>query len=285
MMQHKEISVALDDKKLYRLHYTDWGNSDRVLVCVHGLSRNCRDFDYIAKELSEHHGFRVIAIDMPGRGRSEYLPDHKMYTYENYRLATLALLDSLGLVSVDYLGTSMGGILALYLAQGNPNLFNKLILNDIGTFIPKESLARIAKYVRIYPSFNDFEQAKAHLKTKLANFGIKGEENWDYITRHSVHMNDEGVLVLDYDLGVTESLLVFKGETAEDIDFSPLWPGVHCKSLLLLRGERSDVFPHGNALKLLNSKENAQLIEFADTGHAPALMEKEQLAQVVNWLV
>jgi pimeloyl-ACP methyl ester carboxylesterase len=284
-MLSKEILVTLNDNKAYRLHYTDWGDSDRVLVCVHGLTRNCRDFDYLAKELSENHGFRVISIDMPGRGKSQYLPDSKMYNYANYYLATLSLLSQLKLTSIDYLGSSMGGILAMYIAQDYPNLFNKLILNDVGTFLPKESLARISRYVRVYPSFTDLEHAKAHIKVKLAYFGIKTEENWNYITKHSTHINNNGVLVLDYDFGVTDGMLAFEEKSAQDMDLSNLWAKVNAKEILLLRGEKSDVFSSKTALSMMKDKANSQLIEFKNTGHAPALMEEEQLSQVIKWLV
>ena len=284
-MEHKEIQVTLSDSKNYRLHFIDWGKpSDNTLVCVHGLTRNCRDFDYLAKELSENHNYRVIAIDMPGRGRSEYLPDAKLYNYENYRIATLGLLKQLELKNIDYIGSSMGGILSMYMANNQPYLFNKLILNDVGTFLPKNPLARIARYTSVFPTFVDFDQAKVHIKTKLAHFGIKSEDNWDYITKHSVHLNNENRLELDYDLKVTESLKIFNSEDAYDVDFSKLWQKVKYKKLLILRGKKSDLFTHENALEMINSKDNASLIEFEDTGHAPALMEKEQLDKVVNWL-
>lgn len=284
-MEHKEIQVKLSDGKDYRLHFVDWGNpADKTLICVHGLTRNCRDFDYLARELSRAHGYRVIAIDMPGRGRSEYLPDAKLYNYENYRLATLSLLKALELKSIDYLGSSMGGILSMYLANNQPHLFNKLILNDVGTFLPKNPLARIARYTSVFPSFDDYAQAKAHIKTKLAHFGIRSEENWDYVTEHSVHLNSENRLELDYDLKVTQSLQVFNSEDAYDVDLSKLWQKVKYKKLLILRGKKSDLFTHENALAMVEGKDNASLIEFEDVGHAPALMEKDQLSKVIEWL-
>ena len=284
-MEHKELYVKLDDNKSYHLHYTDWGISEKTLLCVHGLTRNCRDFDYLAKELSEQHGYRVISINMFGRGRSEYLPDSTMYNYENYCLAVLSLLETLQLTSIDYIGSSMGGILAMHLARNKPHLFNKLILNDIGTFIPKASLAKIARYVVIYPKFKDLDHAKLYLKTKLAYFGIKSEENWDYITKHSVTYNKDRELVLDYDLKVTESMLTFNTQDISDIDFGHLWPGLHCNKLLILRGKKSEIFLHENAIQMMEGKKNTTLIEFENTGHTPALMEEGQLKQVVDWLL
>ncbi len=152
----------------------------------------------MASELSSNHNYRVISIDMPGRGRSEYLPDWKMYIYENYCLVVLSIIRQLNLSSIDYLGTSMGGILALYLAQNRPELFNKLILNDVGTFLPKESLAKIVRYVRVYPIFTDSEHAKSYLKVKLAHFGIRSEENWDrYLVVRDLKQNTESLTKLE----------------------------------------------------------------------------------------
>jgi pimeloyl-ACP methyl ester carboxylesterase len=286
-MHSQQASVILDDNNAYKVHCTDWGDSNakKVLVCVHGLTRNCRDFDYIAKELSSSHGYRVLSIDMPGRGRSQYLPDSQMYIYKNYCLVVLALLNQLKLTSVDYLGTSMGGILAIYLSQENPNLFRNLILNDVGTFLPKDSIARIGRYVRVYPSFTDVDHAKNYLKVKLAHFGIKNEQDWDYITNHSIHANDMGDLVLDYDIGITDGLFKFSTEVATDIDYSHLWPGVHCENLLLLRGSKSEVLLHDTALVMLSTKNNSSFIEFEGVGHAPALMEEDQIKSVVDWLI
>jgi pimeloyl-ACP methyl ester carboxylesterase len=286
MMQNKYISVILNDNKSYNVHFTDFGdeNEEKTLVCVHGLTRNSRDFDYLANELSSNHGYRVISIDMPGRGRSEYLPDWKMYTYENYCLVILSLLKQLNLSSVDYLGSSMGGVLALHLAQDKPKLFNKLILNDVGTFLPKESLAKIVRYVRVYPTFTDVSHAKDYLKVKLAHFGIRSEKNWDYITKHSVHLNNKDELVLDYDLAITDILFHHSKGAASDIDYSPLWPRVSFKKLLLIRGGKSEVLLHNTALEMVAAKNNANLIEFEGVGHTPSLMEADQIKVIADWL-
>lgn len=286
MMQHRELSVILNDNNSYKVHFTDWGKveSKKTLVCVHGLTRNCRDFDYLASELSSNHNYRVISIDMPGRGRSEYLPDWKMYIYENYCLVVLSILRQLNLSSIDYLGTSMGGILALYLAQNRPELFNKLILNDVGTFLPKESLAKIVRYVRVYPIFTDLEHAKSYLKVKLAHFGIRSEENWDYITKNSVHLNSKDELVLDYDFAITEVLYAYSKEISADIDYTPLWIGTNFKNLLLIRGSKSEVLLQSTALEMVATKADAKLIEFEGVGHTPCLMEEDQIKAVINWL-
>lgn len=281
-----EIYIMLNDQNKYRLNYTEWGSktAKNTLLCVHGLTRNGRDFDYLAKELSEHHDYHVICPDMPGRGKSEFLSDYKLYNQENYCLAILALLKHLDLKKVDYLGTSMGGLLAMHLNLIKPNLFNKLILNDIGIFLPKEALSLIAKYIKIYPSFRDYNHAKEYLKIKLVNFGIKSEDDWDYITMHSTYLNERDELVLNYDPNIANNSILPEDEI-QDIDYSNFWPSLNPNKLLLLRGKNSDIFLYKTAVEMLESKNNSTLIEFKDTGHAPALMDNQQLSQVINWII
>ncbi len=177
----------------------------------------------------------------------------------------------------------MGGLIAIGIAKDN--LFNKLILNDIGVFIPRAALIRIARYINIFPKFQNSEQAKAHLKIKMADFRIKTEENWDYTTLHSTRLNALGELILDYDIHIADSLSSLPDDKIQDLDLSKIWPAVKCNQLLILRGENSDVLPIEIAKEMLKTKANSTLIEFAGTGHAPALMEKEQLDQVVSWLL
>ncbi len=283
----KEIYVTLNDKNNYRLNYMDWGNKNakNTLVCVHGLTRNSRDFDYLAKELSTNHDYRVICPDMPGRGNSQYLPDYKLYNYENYCLAIVSLFDQLDLKNFDYLGTSMGALIAMHLSQIRTNLFNKLIFNDAGIFIPREALIRIARYISSYPKFKDLAHAKAHLKVKLANFGIILEEDWDYITMHSTRLNSDGDLILDYDLHISDGLSLLNDEDIKDLDYSLFWPKLTFKKMLIIHGINSDLLQQPTITKMIESKNNIRLLEFANTGHAPALMDKEQLKQVIDWLV
>jgi len=284
MMKKQEIYVTLNDNKKYRINYTDWGDGDKLLICVHGLTRNSRDFDYLAKTLSENHDYRVICLDMPGRGESEYLPDYNMYNYDNYKLVIIALIKMLNLETpINYLGTSMGGLLAISLAQDIT--FNKLIFNDIGFFVPKESLIRIARYISIFPKFQNLNQAKEHLKIKLKYFGIKSEENWDYITLHSTHLNNNEELILNYDLAITNTLSLRKDDEIQDVDLSQLWLSLIFNKLLILRGKTSDVLLPQTAQEMIKSKKNVELIEFDNVGHTPALMEKDQLDKLINWLV
>ncbi len=287
MQAMKEIYVTLSDKNNYQLNYMDWGNKNakNTLVCVHGLTRNSRDFDYLAKELASNYDYRVICPDMPGRGSSQYLPDYKLYNYENYCLAMLSLLEQLELKKIDYLGTSMGALIAMHLGQIRPDLFNKLIFNDAGIFIPRAALIRIARYICIYPKFRDLAHAKEHLKVKLANFGIRLEEDWDYITMHSTRLRQDGELTLDYDLHISDGLSLLKDEEIKDWDYSPFWPKLTFKKMLIIHGINSDLLQQATITKMIESKANISLIQFADNGHAPALMDKGQLSQVINWLV
>ena len=137
--------------------------------------------------------------------------------------------------------------------------------------------------VNIYPKFKNLDQAKEHLKIKMNSFGLKSEENWDYITLHSTHQNTSGELTLNYDIHITDVLSSLPDDKIQDADLSEFWKKAKYNKLLILRGEDSDVLPLDIAKKMLKS--NSSLIEFKNTGHAPALMEKKQLDQVISWLI
>ena len=142
--EHKEIRS--------RVHYLDWGDPDcPVLFCAHGLTRNARDFDFLANELCEH--YRVIAIDYPGRGLSEWLEDKNDYVIPTYVEVSLALFDELNISKVNWLGTSMGGLIGMIAAAFYPQRLNCLIINDVGPEIPQAAAKRITEYLSLPLTF------------------------------------------------------------------------------------------------------------------------------------
>ena len=118
----------------------------------------------------------------------------------------------------------------------------------------------------------------------MADFGIRSEENWDYVTMHSTRENDSGALTLDYDIHLADDLSSLPDDKIQNIDLLKIWQEVKCNKLLILRGENSDILPLDIAKEMLKLNADSTLIEFANTGHAPALMEKEQLEEVVSWI-
>lgn len=267
------------------LAYTEWGDPENpnVLVCVHGLTRNGRDFDFLATSLEKD--YRIICPDMPGRGRSEWLIDPSKYNYSTYITDITALLDSLDAKQVDWVGTSMGGLIGMFIAAGMPNRIRKLVVNDVGPLIPGKALKRIHKYVSISPTFQTLLDAEKHLRTILAPFGITHDSHWNHITEHSIMKREDGKIGLAYD---TRIIAGFQKENGggefDDVDLWEVWEKI-THPTLLLRGAKSDTLLEETAKRMQQSGPKAQFIEFAGIGHAPALMESGQIGVIKEWLL
>lgn len=271
---------ALGLHGFHRLAYTEWGDPDnpRVLVCVHGLTRTGRDFDHLADALAAD--WRVICPDMPGRGESDWLPVKADYAVPTYLADCAALIGRLDVEQVDWLGTSMGGIIGVHLAALPGTPIRRLIINDIGPFIPAAGLRRIAAYVGADPRFADSTEALAFLKGTMATFGIHRAEHWQHMLAISTRPADGGGLRLHYDPGLSQAFL---GDTPKDIDFWPAWEATSCP-VLALRGADSDILLAATAQEMTRRGPDTKLVEFAGCGHAPALMEPEQISVIAHWL-
>lgn len=274
---HKFLQSATSSG-FHTLHYTEWGAADNpnVVICAHGLTRCCRDFDSLAARLSSN--FRVICPDAVGRGESAWLSNKADYQYPQYIVDSMALLARLNAQSVQWLGTSMGGILGMLLASMPNSPIKRLIVNDAGTHIPKESLERIALFVGKSPVFQNVEQVIAAVKT-VSPFGPLSEAQWDSLTRPLVKQRDDGTWVFRYDPNVGE---VFRAKPAVDIDLSPYWNAITCPTLLL-RGALSDLLlPETYAA--MCKKPSVSGIEIANAGHAPMLQDAPTQDAIIAFL-
>jgi pimeloyl-ACP methyl ester carboxylesterase len=167
----------------------EWGEATnpRVLLCVHGLTRNGRDFDYVAKALSD--AYRVICPDIVGRGRSDWLADKQLYSFVTYCADLTALLARLDSQAFDWVGTSMGGLIGMILAAQPNSPIRRLVLNDAGPFVPKAAPKRILGYVGTAPSFPKLADAEKYLRKVLAPYGALTDEHWAHLARHSVRQS------------------------------------------------------------------------------------------------
>ena len=160
--------LCLSGKSFHRMHYVEWGRPDaeRLAICVHGLARNGRDFDFLAQALLPE--FRVVCPDIVGRGRSDWLPAKEDYAYPQYCADLAALIARVtaggGPRRIHCVGTSMGGILGMLLASRPNTPIAKLVLNDVGAFIPKAALERIGSYVGTGPRFKSLEEMEAMVR-------------------------------------------------------------------------------------------------------------------------
>jgi len=259
--------------------YVEWGppSSDRVLLCVHGLTRNGRDFDILASHLAED-GWRVVCPDVVGRGKSGRLTDSKGYALPQYLADMTALIARLGVEQLDWLGTSMGGVIGLAMATLPDTPVRRLILNDVGPFLPKAAMQRIAGYVGQAVSFATLAAAEAHLRRVHASFGRLSDAQWAHLAAQSFVPAADGSLVPHYDLGIAKAF----GEP-QDVNLWPLWDRLR-RPTLALRGAESDLLTAETAAEMTQRGPKPIVLTFPDCGHAPALMDRDQIAAVAGWL-
>lgn len=280
-----QVPDTFSEKGSHTIAYTEWGDTENpdILLCVHGLTRNGRDFDLFAERLESH--YRIICPDMAGRGRSEWLNDPSQYSYTTYIADCLALIDHLQTPHVDWVGTSMGGLIGMFIAAGIPERITKLVMNDVGPSIPGKALQRINKYVGIDPRFKTLKDVEEHLRTTLAPFGITNQAHWNHIAEHSSMKRNDGTLGLAYDVGIVHA---FQGENGgtnfEDVDLWAVWEKV-TQPTLLLRGGKSDILLPETITQMQQTGSKPEFVEFPGIGHAPALMESAQINVVKDWLL
>lgn len=276
--------TGLNSRGFHRLHYTEWGEAanPRVVICVHGLTRNCRDFDALAAALQ--NDLRVISISIAGRGKSDWLPNPEDYSYPQYMAdmtALIARITATGSHAIDWVGTSMGGMLGMLLASRTGSPIRRLVLNDIGTVIPKESMARIGKYTGMDPRFDTYAGIEQYVRTVSAPFGPLTNAQWRHMTVHNSKQHDDGRWGMNYDPAIA---LPFRKATDKDIVLWNYYDAITCPTLLL-RGEQSDVLPRDIALAMTERGPRPRLQEFPGVGHAPALMAEDQIAPVRDFLL
>jgi pimeloyl-ACP methyl ester carboxylesterase len=265
----------------HRMAYYEWGSpdADRVLVCVHGLTRTGRDFDFIAAALEDR--YRIICPDIAGRGKSEWHSDWSLYDNRKYVDDMALLIATLGVEQVDWLGTSMGGLVGMLMAAIPGNPIARMIVNDVGPFVPKAALERIGTYVGYDPRFKDMWQVGRHVREAYTTFGKLTEPQWDHLARHSVRELDEGGFALYYDPAIANP---FNEGAISALDIWPVWDAIKCP-VLVLRGAQSDLLLTETAAEMSRRGPRSELVEFDDCGHAPSLMETHQIQVVRDWLL
>jgi len=264
----------------YRMAYADWGEGQgRTLLCVHGLTRNGRDFDPLAAALEAE--MRVVCPDMPGRGRSDWLDRPEDYAYPTYLGACASLLARLGAESVDWVGTSMGGIIGMFLAALPGTPIRRLVLNDIGAMVAAPGLERLKTYVGADPAFADAAALEAELRRIAAPFGPLTDAQWRHLARISTRHRPDGSLGWAYDPHIGDALR--QGGEARDVDLWAQWDAIKVP-VLVIRGAQSDILRHEDAVAMTERGPRARLVELPGIGHAPALMAPDQIALIRDFL-
>ncbi len=281
----------------HRMAYWEWnatGNPahPHVVVCVHGLSRQGRDFDTLARALSTQ--VRVICPDVVGRGRSDWLADPMGYQIPVYAADMLALLAHLHQVTplqtLDWVGTSMGGLIGMVLC-GQPDLplpvpVRRLVLNDVGPVIEWESLERIGQYLGQPLRFASEQQAADFLWAVSSSFGPHTAEQWLQLSRPMVKALPDGSLALHYDPAIAQPFKAMEraAATANEALLWQLYDQIQARTLLL-RGAQSDLLSPATARAMGERGPRAKIIEFAGVGHAPTLVAPDQVVAVQSFLL
>jgi len=283
-MMKSDFVLCLNSKSFHRVHYTDWGNADnpRVVICVHGLTRNCRDFDFLAQALEPD--FRVVCPDVAGRGESDWLEAKQDYANAQYLADMTALIARVtvgGGKTIYWVGTSMGGIIGMLLASRVTTPIAKLVLNDVGMLVPKAALERIAGYVGRDPRFGTFAELEAYLRNVSAPFGPLTDAQWHHLTRYGAKQFENGSWGMRYDPGIG---IPFRNGPLSDIDLSACWDAVNCPTLLL-RGAQSDLLLEDTALAMTRRGPKPRLVEFPGVGHPPMLIADDQIRAVRDFLL
>jgi pimeloyl-ACP methyl ester carboxylesterase len=217
---------------------------------------------------------------MPGRGKSDWLEHAEDYSYPTYMAACAALLARIGAEEVDWVGTSMGGIVGMFLAALPGTPIRRLVLNDIGAVIPADGLRRLASYVGADPSFADAAALETDLRRVAATFGRLGDEDWRHLARISTRRKPDGTLGYAYDPRIGAA--VRQGEP-KDVDLWASYDAIRVPTLVL-RGAQSDLLRAEDARAMAERGPRARVVEIAGVGHAPALMSEDQIAHVREFL-
>lgn len=272
--------LGLSSSGFHKLHYTEWGSADnsRLLVCVHGLTRNGRDFDTLAGALQEE--YRVVCPDLPGRGRSDWLESTSDYGYAVYLADIAVLIGRLDIEHIDWVGTSLGGLIGMLLAAQPRTPIRRMIVNDIGPHIEEGSRKRIQSYVGSEPTFDDLPALERYLRTVYAPFGSLSDEQWRHLAEHSARRLPGGNYGLHHDPGIAQA---FQSSVAS-FDLWSVWDRIRCP-VRVLRGADSDLLSRETAAAMQARGPKADLVEFPGVGHAPALMNAEQINAVKEWLL
>lgn len=265
---------------MHRMSCVEWGEpaNPRVLVCVHGLTRNGRDFDDLAMALSAH--YRVICPDIVGRGQSDWLVDKLGYNIPQYATDILVMLRELGVKEVDWVGTSMGGLIGMGIASQPKSPIRRMVLNDVGPVITAVSLKRIGEYVGRAPDFPSLEAAEMFIRGVSADFGNLSDAQWRHLTEHSVKQ-EGGVWKLRYDPGIGDA---FRVAPEADVTIWPIYDMIKCPTLVI-RGANSDLLRPETVEEMESRGPHAKAVEIPDVGHAPMLMEPAQIDIVRQFLL
>lgn len=261
----------------HKINYKIWGRDKRdVIVCAHASTGSSEDFEYFAKLASDR--YQVIAFDFTGRGKSNWLKNKRSYNYYTYLNDAKKLLDNLCKKKrIHWLGSSMGGIVGMILS--NYYHISSLILNDIGPFIPENSIQKISKYMDLDPTFYSFDEVMQYCKMAYCHLGIEKEDCWLHLANSTVRFCKEGFYKLRYDPKIVFDLNAKKKRRKPLWKF---WDRVKCP-VLVVRGSKSKILLVKTLFKMLQKK-NVDKYEIEKSGHFPYLYYEKDIVFILDWI-
>jgi pimeloyl-ACP methyl ester carboxylesterase len=301
--------LSLGPHGFHRVAYTEWGNpaNGHIVMCVHGLTRNSRDFDPLAQALQRR--FRVVCMDVVGRGRSDWLKHNADYTFRQYQTDAAALiarvtnpraqsapaqwlqaLKQTSHAAVDWVGTSMGGLLGMLLAAQPNSPIRRLVLNDVGPFIPWAALMRLKANFAAPRRFASLTEVDSMLRQACAQWGPLSDEQWHHLAEHSVQQSEDGTysLACDPAVGVATAWGWSRDSKLGNrnmlgMELWSVWQAVRCPTLVL-RGADSEVLTADTVTRMQEGGPQTTVVEWPGIGHAPSLMAPDQIARVQEFL-
>jgi pimeloyl-ACP methyl ester carboxylesterase len=265
---------------LHRMAYHEWGdpNNQNVLICVHGLTRRGSDFNVLARAMSDR--YRVICPDVVGRGDSDWLPNAMLYGIPQYVADMVTLIARLGVAQVDWFGTSMGGLIGIFLASQNHSPIRRMILNDVGPKIEASALNRLSDYVGKPLRFKTKKEGLIYLNRICAPFGTFTPLEWkEYNGPHLIKDGSEWVLHYDPNIAKPFSAVTMATAAMGEMLTWKAYDAIQA-DMLIVRGGNSDLLSGATVQKMCERNPRARSIEIPGVGHAPAFITPEQVSLV-----
>lgn len=277
---------GVNSKGSHRIVYNDWGPENAVpIICVHGLTGNGHDFDILAEELI-NDGRRLICVDLPGRGRSDFLSEPLDYNYQQYCDDLTALLAHLGVDkpnSVDWIGISLGGLLGIRLAGMKDTPIRRMILNDVGPIVPQAALDFIHKVISQTYTFPTIAALEKRMReTRGLTWGPVTDAQWKFMAEHNARALEDGSITYSYDPNIS---VIFGEQPTGEQDLWPAWESIECP-VMVIHGKKSVVLtkPIISEMQARFTGKDLRVIQYKDCGHVPSLMAPNQIKDIRSWL-
>ncbi len=284
-MSYAPLLPSPSPSGIVQIAYQSWGKADgKPLVCVHGLTGSSADFKFVGQALAKE-GYFVVAPDMPGRGRSEFLKNPDLYIFEEYLIHIKNLLAHLQIGQTEWLGVSMGGLLGICLAGEDNSRITRMILSDVGPEVPAMALDMIRGYLSLAPAFSTMEDVVNAFKQSIGTPFYRGpmtEEEWLYYASTHVRQNDKGLWGRSFDPQIMKT---FGEQPVGHTDLWDLWEKI-TQPVLTIHGGLSLILTHDIAARMGQRKTGTKmdLVTLPDCGHVPSLYPAAQIKIIEDWL-